>query len=259
MPELMPGPRSWLFASGGESVGMEETDFRVEYRAERKSSGHVELSIALLGCWEHYDWGGEGGVARRFLEEERFRETVWGFVGRRGTLSVDAGTPRSKDFEGATLLSVVPSAGRGGGLPAWDAIFGWPLSRAGAETARTLSFRGREVEARAFVVQYLSEDRTKFREIFRAAPVRVPSGPPLRIVKVSAIVRDAEGETPLERRAAAEAEIRSWTWELVGEEGELSIDGEPLGAAHLRSCAPSELTLPDAVVYDLEFVSGYAS
>ena len=283
MIEPMRGPRSWSFDSGGESVGMPETDFRVEYRARRDGRGRVELAIALLGCWEHYDFGGDpagggeepgasgGGeaIGRRYLAERRIRDIAWGFVGRRGTLEVDGGTPRAAVIENVTMLSITPSrAGGAGGAAAgamavearaWDIEFGRPLSEAGAEIARRLSFAGRELAARAFVVRYLSEDRTKFREVFRAAPIRVPAGPPLKLVRVSAITEDVSGGKPLERRAAAEGEIRSWAWEMVGEEGELEIDGSAAGVCHLRSCAPSDLTLPDAVIFDLEFVAGYGS
>ncbi|MCX7805892.1 MAG: hypothetical protein N3A38_11980, partial [Planctomycetota bacterium] len=202
------------------------------------------------------------------LAERRIRDIAWGFVGRRGTLDLDAGTARAASFENVTLLSVSPSggpssrsgaAGGDGEVRAWDIEFGWPLLEAGAEIARELSFAGRELSARAFVVRYLSEDRTEFRKVFRAAPVRVPAGPPLRIVRVSAITVDVSGGTPLERRAAIEGEIRFWAWEMVGEEGWLEIDGSVVGLCHLRSCAPSELTLPDAAVFDLEFVTGYGS
>ena len=109
------------------------------------------------------------------------------------------------------------------------------------------------------MVEYIGGDRTVFKDVFRAAPIRVPSGPITKTVAVSAIVESIAASTPLARRQKAEAEVKAWAWDRLGTEGVLKIDGVSLGTAHLATVQPSNLELPDAVVFDLEFITGYGS
>jgi hypothetical protein len=137
--------------------------------------------------------------------------------------------------------------------------FEYPISSGGVQIARTLQFGAKPLNAQNFICQYLKQDETKFQPVFRAAPIRIPSGPPLKVLKVTAIKAAVAGATALARRQAAEAEMQSWAWDYIGNQGLLYIDGINKGTYHLRAANPGDLSLPDAMTFDLEFVTGYGT
>ena len=118
--------------------------------------------------------------------------------------------------------------------------------------------------AENYVVERIRRDRTVFKDVFRAPAVRIPSGPPIEQIAVTGVKQLTDGTTPtnLEKRQDGEAKVQQWV-EQTGEQGVLSIDmdsdiNQKSDVAHLVEAAPSELGLPDAVVYDLGLVTGYA-
>lgn len=254
----MPGQRKWRFTSGLSTLEVLATDYWVEYSAERREDGQVLLGVKLHACWEHSNFEEPAGLARRFYVEERMRVLNWTFIGKKGTLETDFGTPRAKVFAAITLKSIAPELAKSNELLIYEIGFEYPLPNGGAEIARTISFGAVNVNAENFLVAYGKPDRTVFKEPFRAAPVRVPGGPGLKTIVITAIKKTVSGADALEKRQNGEAEVKDWAWNYVGNEGALLLDGETnLGTCHLRAVRPSDLSLPDAVVYELEFVTGY--
>ncbi len=120
----------------------------------------------------------------------------------------------------------------------------------------TLPF-GKEVAAINYVVEFGEEDRTQFQNVFRAAPIRVPSGPSLRTINVAGIVKRLALTTDLDTREAAELELREWA-QLISEKGTLQFEGErQTDQHHLDAVSPFELELADRVTYGLSFAAGF--
>lgn len=255
----MTGQRKWRFIEGLNIVGMEQTDYWVEYSAEARDDGQAALGITLHACWEHSDWGSPAGLDRRFYIEERLRVLTHNFVGKTGSLETDYSTPRFKQFIGVVLRAVELKDASNNNLLTYDLRFEYPVSANGLELARDLKFSTKDFTAQNYIVEYGKEDQTVFKEVFRAAPIRVPGGPGLKLIRITAIKKAVTGADALAKRQAAEAEVKDWNWNWVGNQGVLEIDGVSVGTCHLRSVSPSDLTLPDAVVYELEFVTGYGS
>jgi hypothetical protein len=174
-------------------------------------------------------------------------------------LELDYGTPQARSVSGITLRAVELAEGQSNEFLSCDLRFEYPLSRDGILVARTMVWGGVSAEYDNFLVEYAKEDRTTFKEVFRAAPIRISDGPSLKIVRVTAIRKSVAGVTDLKKRQAAEAVVKSWAWDRVGNQAELKIDGASLGTCHLRSARPSDLSLPDAVTFELEFVTGYGA
>lgn len=255
----MTGARKWRFIEGLNVVGIEDTDFLVDYKAEARDDGQAVLGVALRSVWEHSDWTSAPGLARRFYIEERFRVLTLNFVGKKGTLDIDYDTPRAKQFTGIVLKTVDPQKKDDNNLIIYDVGFEYPVTSNGIEIARDLQFSTKNFTAQNYFVEYGREAQTVFKPVFRAASIRVPGGPGLKIIHITAVKRSVSGASALAKRQAAEAEVKDWAWNWTDQQGELKIDGTSLGTCHCRSVSPSDLTLPDAVVYELEFVTSYGS
>ena len=116
------------------------------------------------------------------------------------------------------------------------------------------------MNASDFFVQYSSNDRTVFKPVFRAAPIRIPSGPSdvtISITPLIAIV--GTGDTALLTRKKQEEFLKEWVEDFVGQQGTLEIDGEDLGTAHLLGVTPSNMTMPGRASVRMEFATGYGS
>lgn len=258
MDRRMSGSRKWRFTSGIDVLSIEATDFAVEYAGHADSAG-AALSVSLKAVWEHTDFDQAAGLARRVWLENRLRAIAWDFTGRKGTLEIDYGTAQARSLSGVTLQGARPTEAANNALLAYDIEFAYAVS-SGAEIARTVYFAGKNLSADNFIVEYLGEDQTEFKEVFRAAPIRVPGGPGLKTVRLTAIKKTVTGATALDRRQAGEAAIKDWAWNYLGNQGQLLLDGtNDLGTCHLRNVTPSQLDLPDAVTFELEFVTGYGS
>lgn len=252
----MSGLRKWRFTAG-TAVYKEETDFWLEYKGEAQQSGAPVLGVVLHSIWEALDLT-QTALARRVAAEDRFQALVWNFTGRSGLLEVDYDTTNARSFSGITLRAVSPVEQEGNGLIEYDLAFDYPLSAAGGglQIARTIQFGAKPLNAQNCILIPSQADRTVFKDIFRAAPIRIASGPALKTLKVTAIREAVAGDTDLAKRQAIEAEFQAWT-DLTGNSGLLYVDGVSRGAHHLRNVTPGDLTLPDALTFDLEFVYGY--
>ncbi len=251
------GPRKWQFLVPEVGCfGIENTDFWVEYTANVDGT----LSAILHAVWDAGSHRDLAGLAKRVELEGRLEELRHTFETLRGDLLIDAGTAYEKLIRGVQLSGVTLNEGKTNAALDYDVIFVIGLSGLGMRAiARDLEFGDAVLTAANFLVEYSGSDSTVFKDVFRAAPIRVPTGPALKSVFVSAVVESVAASTPLGRRQKTEAIVKEWAWNRLGTEGELKIDGASLGTAHLASVLPSNLELPDAVVYDLEFLTGYGS
>lgn len=251
------GPRKWRFLVPEVGCfGMENTDFWVEYTANVDGT----LSAILHAVWDAGSHRDLTGLAKRVELEGRLEELRHTFETLRGDLLIDGGTAYEKLIRGVQLSAVTLNEGKTNAALDYDVTFVIGLSGLGMNSiARDLEFGDAVLTAANFLVEYAGSDGTVFKDVFRAAPIRVETGPTLKSVLVSAVVESVAATTPLGRRQKTEAIVKEWAWNRLGSEGELKIDGASLGTAHLASVQPSNLELPDAVVYDLEFLTGYGS
>ncbi len=150
-------------------------------------------------------------------------------------------------------------------------ILGW-----GGQASRTLPIKGAPVPyqstvatptspitftAENYIIDRSREDRAQFKNVFRAVPIRIPGGTGLENIRVTGIKQLLTGATDFLKRQNAESLIKVWT-DIVGLDGLLKFDStgspnDPLILAHLRDALSSDLSLPDAVTYDLEFSTDY--
>jgi len=122
-----------------------------------------------------------------------------------------------------------------------------------------LQFGDYVLNAENYLVEYEAADRTAFKDVFRAAPIRIPSGPPLKVVRITALLVSTGGRGGLDSRQRVEQLFKNLSWSLIGTEGPLTIDGKSEGTAHLASVQAGNLSVPDRVAVDLEFITGYGS
>lgn len=253
--QAQEGFRKWQFLVPEVGCyGVENTDFWVEYTANLDGT----LGVILHAVWDAGSGDALTSVAKRVELEEHLEELRHTFETLRGDLLIDAGTAFEKLIRGVQLSSVSLNEGKTNAALDYNLTFILGLAGIGMNSiARKLEFAGSILTAGNFLVEYVGADRTVFKEVFRAASIRVPSGPSDKSVFVSAIVESISASTSLGRRQKSEEIVKTWSWDRLGTAGELKIDDESLGTAHLASVQPSNLELPDAVVFDLEFITGY--
>lgn len=181
----------------------------------------------------------------------------------------------NNNLNSTALLQIFPAVNTDG-LGSWIAtttgkILGW-----GGQVSRTLAIKGAPVPyqstvatptapisfaAENYIIDRNREDRAQFKNVFRAQPVRVRGGTGVENLRVTGIKQLLTGATDLLKRQDAESLIKTWT-DIVGLDGLLKIDpagvpSDPIILAHLRDALSSDLSLPDAVTYDLEFTTDY--
>ena len=251
------GNRKWQFLVPEVGcLGVENTDFWIEYTSNQDGT----LSAILHAVWDAGSRTTLSGVAKRVELEGRLEELRHTFETLRGDLLIDQGTAYEKLIRGVQLSSVALKEGKTNAALDYDLTFVVGLADIGMRSiARTLEFGAHVLNAGNFLVEYTGGDRTVFKDVFRAAAIRVPSGPVTKSILVTAIVESVAASTPLARRQKVEQKAREWAWDILGEEGELKVDGVTVGTAHLAGVQPSRLELPDAIVFDLEFRAGYGS
>lgn len=116
-------------------------------------------------------------------------------------------------------------------------------------------------DAQNYLIERTREDLTQFKEVFRASPVRIRAGKGLEELRVIGIKQNTvAAESTLLQRQEAEGVVKTWT-DVVGDDGILRIDKDDAAeqqiVAHLRDAAGSDLGLPDALVFELNFATGY--
>jgi len=262
----MTGPRKLIFTPYDTTVAaltLDKSDFFVTY--ETSLAGSVPTrALTLNNCWNRID-SGAWGQTRRVAAEDYVKSLQWTYVGQRGVLVVDTGgfarTFNNVQFSGVALEQVDNNM-----MVEFSITFTeWLGSASGLQIARSLQW-GADGDADKIVVSslnltvnYFRRDRTVFKEVFRSAPIRVENGPSESILQINALEEPITGSTPLLRRQTAEARFTQWAYTEIGRARALKLDGVSKGTLHLRSVTPGDLTLPDTVLYSLEFVGAYGS
>jgi len=178
---------------------MADTDFRVEPEGDLPSdSGSLIPRMVLADVWEHTDFTVDEGRPRRKYMEDRIR-TIRDMQGKQGTLVIDEGTTEEDTYTSITFMSFTHRQS-GNDLLEYDLEFGYPVASTGGGSggimlASRLEFGSEDDEDLVFVnsknmVIELTDDgdKTIFKEIFRAAPIRVQGAVPLKIINVLGII-----------------------------------------------------------------------
>jgi len=249
------GVRAYEFTATPGVLQMLLTDFAVVPQASFDGA-NTDYTLVLKSTWELTDGTKTKGRQQRVYLEDRVKAIQWTYVGTKGTLITDKGTTEAKTYAGITLLSADFSVDDQNVMVEYTLTFGYPTV---PNIARTIIFNGLTVNALDFTVEKLVEDKTVFKEVFRAAPVRVAGGVGIKTIRVLGIRQALTGATDLARRQNAESIINTWSGTHVGVSATLTIDGASLGTAHLASCTPSVLSQNDVVVYDLEFKQNWVA
>jgi len=247
--------RKFRFTAGIGVLSLEGTDFWLEYRAEGGASSAV-LGVVLHGVWEGSNLA-LPALARRKAAEDRLKVLTWDYINATGLLEIDYGTAYARSLSGITLTGLAPAEVSSNVMLEYDLEFSFPLAQGGLQIARSLQFAAKPMSAQNFILHYIKPDETTFQPVFRAAPIRIPGAVPLKTLRVTAIKQSIPGANDLARRQAVEAEFQDWSWNLKGNQGLLIIDGVNKGTFHLRDVIASDLSLPDAIAFELEFVTGY--
>ncbi len=253
----MKGLRKLKFdVPGSGPFELENTDFWLDYAGGEDGT----IILTLEGIWDKVCPGTAYALVRRQELEAIVRELAQWYQGKTGDLTIDEGHASEKVLSGVKLIDVSwDEAASNAGL-IYSMSFGINLGIAsGAQAARLLVFGTKALAADNFIVEYTGRDQTAFKPVFRAAPVRIDGGPPIKTVVVTAIVQNLVSGTLLQRRQQAEAIVKDWIDNYLGEEGVLTIDGLGLGTAHLLQIRAGTLDVPDAVGYDMEFAIEYGS
>ncbi len=195
----MDGQRSWKFTSGGDTIKLEGTDFWVNPQGELTGENQdLVPKVTLNEVWEHADFSVSEGRPRRKYVEDRVAE-IRDMLGKQGTLVLDEGETEEETFVSITLLGFSPRQS-GNDLLEYDLEFGYPTASTGAGgggvmLASRLEF-GTESDADLLVIDSKNMileladdgDKTQFKEIFRAAPVRVQGAVPLKVINVLGLI-----------------------------------------------------------------------
>lgn len=261
----MTGLRKYRFVSGGtlELVG---TDFFVEYAAQKTDQGLLK-ALALRQIWERCDETVLQGRPRRKYMEDRMQDIIWNYVGKKGTLTVDLGFAEAVAFADITLVGVSPNLAEFNDSMEYDLEFAFPFDGVGGSLEIARSFRfdtganNKVVASENLFVEEAKADRTSFKPIFRAAPIRIANGPGLKTVSLTAIRKVVAGGSDLIKRQNSEVDVRDWLNNYVGETGALYVDDvitTPLYAvAHLANLGAHNFAQPGYVGYELTFLTGY--
>jgi len=244
------GSRDLRFVTEDGEVALQATDYYITF----DNANDGTLLITLNGVWEAIGADQAWGLDRRLAVESRLRELAK-MQGTRGRLVIGPTQPQT--IEDIVLQSVTVEAVDNNAGIIYALQFGVAQT---AALARALVFNGQRVQASNFFVEYGAVDRTQFKVVFRASPIRIESGPPLKTIRVTsmlALTGTARGHVAARRRV--EAFIKDWAFQRLGTEGELTIDDVSEGACHLADVSPSNMTYPDRVGLDMVFITGYGS
>jgi hypothetical protein len=199
----MNGQRSWKFVYDGITKSMLATDFWVDHRGELSGAGSdIVQTVVLNEVWEHADTTVTQGRPRRKYIEDRVAE-LRDMLGKQGTLTVDEGTAEEEVYAGITLQSFSPTQDTND-LLIYVLEFSYKSAGGGGTSGVQIPHRlefGSEndsdllfINSKDMVIELGDEgDKTQFKEIFRAAPIRVPGAVPLRLINCINIV---EKNTP---------------------------------------------------------------
>ena len=257
--------RKFRFVTADGTFTLTGIDFFVEFPTNIAAPNKNVTGVNLKGLWQYLP-DGNPDLGKRYISETTQRNYA-AYVSRAGTLEVtwnsnagwSADDPGYLKFERITLKRLQVLEGSNNALLKFDLEFEW---LANAAVARFIEFTldgGGTIGTNAlnYVVEHSGKSRSSFVEVFRAAPVRIPNGPGLRTIRVTSVIQTLGGTTPLELRENAEYVIAGWC-SVLGKSGSIAFSSASY-AAELQDVKPSNMTLPDALVYELTFVTGYGS
>jgi len=193
----MDGLRSWKFTSGADVVEMDATDFWVDHQGEVSGEDLIP-KIMLNEVWEHSDFSEDEGRPRRKYVEDRVAQ-LRDMLNKQGTLVIDEGETEEETYLSITLIAFSPRQ-PGNDLLEYDLEFGYPTASTGAgvggvQLPARVEFGGENdadlliIDSKNMVLELGDDgDKTEFKEIFRAAPMRVQGAVPLKIINVLGIV-----------------------------------------------------------------------
>jgi len=110
--------------------------------------------------------------------------------------------------------------------------------------------------AQSFLVAFGNDDRSTFPEIFRSAPLLMRNGPGLQSLTITNVVQVVEGGNEFDCNANVEWACGQLIWIHKGKSKVLTIDGSEVGLCYLKDIVIAD-RLPNAVVLELQFVTGY--
>lgn len=244
---------------------MEYTDYAVSYPSTFSPPNPNVMGVSLTGTWQQLDT--ENSPFERRIEKEEFLQTWSALKGQIGTLDVafqwdstwlDFG---AFTYNRLTLKDVQFNEILNNAVVQYTLVFEWAVN---ALVARSLQFGADDDEdkvvlnAMNFIVEPGKEtDRTSFVPVWQAAPVRIENGPALKTLKITVLQGITPTGTALAMRRACEAAVRNWAWMQKGRARPLKLDADEAFDAHLKDVRVTNLTLPEAVAYELDFVTGY--
>lgn len=302
------GLRSWKFISGADVCEVPYTDFWVEYTGTSESNGQVTIGVVLHGVWEQPQENLPLPIRTRLLArkdiEDRLKLLRWTWLNKKGNLEISSEEPNAVPpvlpvgniYQNITLKEVNFTVADSNSMLEYDLTFSYPVAEtngaSGPSVARNFRFTVtadeainpgfaasgmayvKLIDSKNLIIQYSKEDKTIFKDIFRASPVRIVPGEGLGHVKLTSISQEIVAKRDVENnpytmaeRAQTEDEIRWWSWGYQGRSGTLDIDivnpgvGETIHT-HLTPChftmvTPNVLDLPYALSYELDFIYGY--
>lgn len=195
----MDGQRKWKFVADGNTISLVGTDFWIDHQTELVGAGSDQIpKIVLNEIWEHADLTITAGRARRKYVEDRIK-AIAAFLGKQGTLTIDEGYAEAQVYTSISLLAIAPIQ-QSNELFEYTLEFGYPQASGGGGgsgimLASRLEF-GTEsdedlvlINSKNMVLELGGDgDKTVFKEIFRAAPIRVQGSLPLKLINVTGII-----------------------------------------------------------------------
>lgn len=244
------GCRDILFSTEEGEIHLSATDFYITY--DPALYGGVVMTLNAV--WEAIGLDQDWGLPRREAIETELRHLAK-MIGKYGTLTI--GPDYEHEYDKMTLSGVSVEVADNNTAIVYSLSFNPEESFL---VSRSIVFDGQRIDAQEFFVAYTRDDRTVFKEVFRAAPLRIESGPNLTRVLVTGLIAiTGDAESALAVRQRTEAFLKEWSTIRQGTEGTLEIDGVEVGTAHLSSVAPSDLSIPGRLALTMEFATDYGS
>jgi len=244
------GCRDILFETEEGEVHLSATDFYITY----EPSLYDKVVMNLNAVWDSVALDQEWGLPRREAIESELRH-LQKLVGKYGTLTI--GPDYEQTYDKMTLSGVTVEVADNNAAIVYTMTFNPDES---FRVSRSVVFNGQRIDAQDFFVAYTRSDRTQFKEVFRAAPLRIESGPNLTRIRIEGMIAiTGDAETALGVRQRTEQFLKDWATLRQGTEGTLEIDGVEVGTAHLVNVEPSDLSIPGRLGVSMEFATDYGS
>lgn len=244
------GCRDITFTTEDGEVHLSATDFYITY--DPALYGGVVMTLNAV--WEAVGLDQEWGLPRREAIESELRHLAK-MIGKYGTLKI--GPTYEHEYDKMTLSGVQVEVADNNTAIVYSISFNPEESYL---LSRSIVFDGKRIDAQEFFVAQTRDDRTVFKDVFRAAPLRIEAGPNLTRVRITGLIAiTGDAESSLAVRQRTETFLKEWSTIWQGTEGTLEIDGEEVGTAHLVNVEPSDLSIPGRIALSLDFATDYGS